>query len=214
MSNQVFPPPGASVGLAWNNRRSQEFATMQQRAVSGRRVAVAQRLYPIRRWKWTFKKLEASGSGYANQFRAVMSFFLFHRGSYESFLIEDTEDNQLTDQVIALTEAGRTEYQIVRGYGTGTTSAYYEPITEIKNPNSAVVKINDGTPLTYPAGFSIDAHTGVLTLVTPPGITGHTIKVTTPFYYRAHFANDESEQEQFLMTLWRWENIEMLSERR
>ncbi len=101
MSNAVYP---TLTGLTFNVKKSPQFHTETQRAVSGMEARAAFMAYPL----WTFglsydmlRRGTFQGAAYT-EFDNLVGFFAARRGSYDSFLFTDPEGH-----LVGLTQASQ-----------------------------------------------------------------------------------------------------------
>lgn len=102
---------------------------------------------------------------------AVIAFFEARRGRLQAFRFRDPVDcasgppslaPAATDQLIGAGDGVRTQFPLTRVYGTGA-DAYVRPIAK---PVAGSVRVAvNGAEVT---AFSVDASSGVVTLMTPP----------------------------------------------
>lgn len=212
MSDEIFPPTAAAISIAWSNTRTAMFTTLIRTTSTHREHRVSSSTLPRWRWLWQYKKLSADGT-VNDALRAVVAFFLERRGAYDSFLIKDTEDYAMTDQVIGLGTGSKRAFQIIRTY-SGAGASFVEPIENIKLSTLSVQKQISGTwtnqTLTTDYVYS---GAGIITFNADKiPADGQGVRVTLgEFYRRVRFETDEQEMEQFLMQLWRLQEVRMLS---
>jgi len=146
-------------------------------------------------------------AGMGDMVDAVLGFFMLHRGSFESFLIQDTQDWQLVDQPIHPPGGAKgtpnERMQVIRTVG----NLFIHPIYDLDNPSNLVLKEN-GTPI--PAGQWTLENNGVIKFTTAR-TPGSSITITGKYYYRVRFEEDEFELEEVREKLWRTQEISMVS---
>src|SRR4051812_38528020 len=99
MSTAAFP---TLAGLGWDVIRTPLWQNITQQAVSGKETRVALWSYPRHQWELTFDVLRQGtvhGTAYT-EFAQLFGFFNARRGSFDSFLYQDADDNAVTGQGI------------------------------------------------------------------------------------------------------------------
>ena len=61
-----------------------------------------------------------------------------------------------------------------------------------------------------PAGYSVDADTGIVTFATPPP-AGQLVTADFTYRFRVRFADDTAEFENFMYQLWQLKQIKLQS---
>ncbi len=126
---------------------------------------------------------------------ALIAFFEARRGQLYGFRWKDWADYRssgalddvgISDQVIGTGDGATTEFQLVKTYVSGGSSY----VRDISKPvaGSVVVGI-DGVAMTEGTDFSVDAKTGVVTLVTAPS-SGATVSAGFEFDVPVRFDTD------------------------
>jgi len=186
MGNAVFP---ALPGLAWGVRKAPIWRTEVQESVSGQELRWSSMTYPRYRITLAYEFLRAGG-GYA-ELQTLIGFFNARRGSWESFLWLDPDDNTVADQAIGTGTGAQATFAVYRSLG-----GFGEPVLSFVSP--PVVKV---AGVTKAAGADYSIASGLLTFAVAPA-AGATITWSGQFYKRVRFERDETEFEQFLRDLW------------
>lgn len=187
MSNAVFPTlPGVDMEVT----RAPEFKTFIRETASGREYRGRTMLYPRYERILRFNVLGDSGAWY-DGYRTLLGFFNARGGSFDSFLLDDEDDNSVTAQIIGTGDGTTTAFQLLR-----TLGGFAEPIYDTKVAPSIY---DNGTLRTAVTHYSISA--GLVTFVTPPAV-GHVITWTGTYYWRARFKEDRLEFTRFMRQLW------------
>lgn len=196
MSNAVFP---TLPGLKWGIKKMPQWSTRAQKSASGRELRGSFYSFPIWHFSLSFEVLRA-GTAF-QEIQTLIGFFNARRGSFDTFLYEDPDENTVTNQlVVSSTTAGVKKYQLVKPYG-----GFVEPIGAVK-----------GTPTIRLNGIVQDPSTYVITDLgevdfNSPPAAGQTLSWTGSYYYRVRFKKDEEEFEQFMKDLWQASRIEFQS---
>lgn len=197
MSNDVFP---ALPGLAWSVVKRPTFATIVQRAASGREVRAALQSFPIWEWQLAYDLLRDDA---ASALRTLMGFFLRRQGAYDSFLFRDPSDNAVSDQPIGVGGNGATTFQLVR-----TLGGFVEPIFDLDGPPG--VKVN-GTPRVLGVDYTT-TNDGRIAFATPPAV-GAAITASFGYLFRVRFKEDLAEFNNFAFRLWELQQLELVGVR-
>jgi len=202
----IFP---ALPGLGWSVTKMPRFAGRIQNAVSGRELRVLDQPYPIWTWtltysllrdKWDTRAATGSGVGY-DELRTIAGFFLQQQGTFQPFLFDDPTDNAIAAQVVGTGDGSASAFQLVRSMG-----GFAEPMTA---PN-ALTAIHFNGVRQDPAGYTVDADTGLVTFTAPPP-AGQVITADFTYRFRVRFADDSAEFENFMYQLWQLKQIKLQS---
>jgi uncharacterized protein (TIGR02217 family) len=134
------------------------------------------------RWAHSRRRYNASyGVKSRADMQAVLAFFEERRGRFHAFLWRDALDFSSGtgaptpfDQGVGTGDGARTAFQLVKRYGAAF-DPYLRPITK---PVAGTVRVAVAGVETE--DFSVDAVTGVVTLVDPPGVG---VAVTAGFLF-------------------------------
>ncbi len=193
MSNQVFP---TLPGLTWNVVRAPQWATRIQKAVSGKEFRSAWMSAPIYTFRLSYEVLREAAS--FQEIQQLVAFFNNVRGSFDSFLYSDPNDNSITAQNFGTGNGVQTAFQLMRGYGGNL---------------EAVGQLN-GAPSIYlngvlqAAGFTVGSN-GLVTFTTAP-VAGSALTWTGSYYYRCRFLQDTLEFNEFMNNLWEAKKVEFI----
>ena len=83
---------------------------------------------------------------------------------------------------------------------------FAEPVTA---PNAVAAIYLDGVSQD-PAGYTVDADTGLVTFLTPPP-AGQTVTADFTYWFRARFADDTADFENFMYQLWQLKQVKLQS---
>jgi uncharacterized protein (TIGR02217 family) len=196
-------------GLAWSVTKAPRFATRIQRAVNGRELRLLDQPYPIWTWtltysllrdKWDARGAGGLGAGY-DELRTMAGFFLQQQGAFQPFLFGDPTDDTVTAQPIGTGNSSASVFQLVRSMGGSA-----EPMTA---PNTVSTIYFNGVRQA-PAGYAVDAATGLVTFTTPPP-AGQLITADFTYRFRVRFSDDTAEFENFMYQLWQLKQIKLQS---
>jgi uncharacterized protein (TIGR02217 family) len=196
-------------GLVWSVSKTPRFATRIQRAVSGRELRVVEQPNPIWTWTLTYTLLRdahdtraASGPGVGHdELRTLMGFFLQQQGAFQPFLFDDPTDDQVNGQALGTGDGSAAMFQLAR-----SMAGFAEPITA---PNAVSAIYFNGVRQSV-SGYDVDSTTGLVTFASPPA-AGQLITADFTYYFRARFADDTAEFENFLYQLWALKQIKLQS---
>lgn len=184
-------------GIKWGSTKTSIWSTKVQKSASGRELRAAYYSYPL--WKFSLS-YEVLRSNALNELQTLIGFFNARQGSFDSFLYQDPDDHDVTDQAFGLGDGVTTKFQLARSYG-----GFVEPVVA-----------TSGTPLIYVSGvlktptthYTLDD--GLVTFATAPA-SGAVLTWTGEFYYRVRFLQDSADFEKFLHQLWSLKKIEFQS---
>ena len=199
MTAAIFP---AMPGLKWGTVKSPMWATGIQKTASGRELRAA--FYSFPRYKISLG-YEVLRSGALAELQAMVGFFNARKGSFESFLYLDPEDNAVVDQQFAVGVAGQTQYQLVRTYG-GYVEPVLAPQLVVHGGTGPVVKVNGVVQTT---GVDVAAD-GLVTFATAPA-AGAALSWSGSYYWRCRFMQDSADFDRFLYQLWALKKIELIT---
>lgn len=192
MSNEVFP---TLKGLSWACSKTPVFATKIQEAVSGREVRLAQRANPMWRFKLSYEFLEGMRVAGVSELEKLLGLFMRHRGSFDSFLYTDPNDDDVVDQSIGIGNGVNKSFQLLRTWG-----GFTEPVTNV----NAIVNVKVGGVIT--TAYTISK--GLITFTTAPA-AGKSITWTGSYYYRARFSDDYLDADTLAQDLWEAKKVDL-----
>jgi len=195
MSNAIFP---VMAGVSWGVGRSPSFNTNVHRSASQREARGALAAYPL----WTFSlAFEVLRSDLAfTELQTLGGFFLARRGSFDSFLYSDPDDNAVTAQLFGLGDGVTTQFQLVRAWGS-----FVEPTMAI---NGAAQIYIAGVLKTLTTDYTIDG-LGMVTFVAAPAAAA-SLTWTGAYYYRVRFTKDMADFTKFMKNLWELKSLEFV----
>jgi uncharacterized protein (TIGR02217 family) len=193
MSLAVFP---ALAGLEYPVVRAPIFKTLTQESASGMETRTALQLYP--RWRWTlsFNFLRDDSN---NEFRTLVAFFLARKGSFESFLYHDPDDNAVLGQQVGIGDGTNKIFQLVRTFG-GFTEPILSPLLVTIYINGVALSPADWT-YTGPGQVQLNA------------APGHGVSVTADlsYWWPARFVLDQYDFSKFMDRLWEQKKLDFIS---
>lgn len=200
-------------GLEWEATKKPVFRTKIMESVNGRELRASYQAEPKYEINLSYAFLrEWKGK---NELQQLESFFLTHRGSFDSFLLNFHEDNEFECEFV--------------GDGVTTTFQLYKQLHHLKIPLSHTKPQDLGAidPLMWNADsnklmWNIDplvlmwsfGHVGItsngLLVLSAPLSVGQKIQVVGTYYYRCRFADDEQEYTHFLSKLWKAKKVNLI----
>ncbi|HZT87386.1 MAG TPA: DUF2460 domain-containing protein [Stellaceae bacterium] len=190
MGSAVFP---SLIGQGWSVKKTPNFATRVQRAVSGRELRVLDMPCPLWTFTLTFNYLPAA------DLDTLMGFFLSRQGAFDTFLFDDPTDNRASAQPIGTGDGAASVFQLGR-----TLGGFYEPVTA---PNQVAAVYFNGIAQ---SGYSVDAATGLVTVAAAPP-AGVSVTADFTYYFRCRFSDDAAEFENFMHNLWQLKQLQFQS---
>lgn len=203
MSNLVLPNikgKGFDIirTVIWNN-------TIQQ-TVSGKEVRVNNGwTYPKYQWDVTYNFLRSDNDN--NEFQTLLSFYNTMRGNYDSFLYNDSDDNNVINQNIGSGNGVTTSFQLVKSFGS-----FVEPIYAPNNVTNVYVNgvIISNIYWTISNWGSSDA--GLLKFVNSyVPANNSSITVDFSYYFPCRFSDDKVSFNNFMSQLWDCKKLSFVS---
>ncbi|MBF0402300.1 MAG: DUF2460 domain-containing protein [Magnetococcales bacterium] len=197
MSLAIFP---TLPGMTWEIKKTPEFRTSVQKAVSGREQRGAFRAYPVWLFSLQFDYLRAAGS--RNEYETLQGFILGRRGSFESFLFLDPTDSVCTDMPFGVGNGVQTVFQLTRAFGFHGGFSFTEPVENIRS--LVAIKINGVATGSYAVSAS-----GLVSFTTPPANEA-VLTWSGTFCFRCRFLDDTEAFGQTLPNLWDLQELKFI----
>ena len=207
MSTQVFP---TLTGLGWDIIRTPIWDNIQQQNVSGKSVRVANYTYPLYQWDLIFNGLRqgvVNGATYT-EFTQLMGFYNARKGSFDSFLYKDQDDNSVTGQALGTGNGTTTVFPLVR-----TLDGFIEPVFA---PNVvSAVKLNgvtqSGGSYTILAWGTGNANgPGNIVFNTPPS-AGVAVTADFTYYWPVRFLDDNLPFTKWISNMYDVKKLSLMS---
>lgn len=199
MTAAIFP---SMPGLKWGTIKSPMWSTGIQKAASGRELRGSFFSFP--RYKISLG-YEVLRSGALAELQAMVGFFNARRGSFESFLYLDPEDNAVVDQPFGVGAAGQTQFQLVRTYG-GYVEPVLAPQLMVHGGVGPRIMVNGAAQT---SGYTV-GEDGLVTFASAPA-AGAVLSWSGIYYWRCRFMQDSADFERFLYQLWALKKIELIT---
>ena len=205
MSNLLFP---TLRGISYPIVKTPHWKTLQNQTISGVKKFVQLYTYPYYDFTLNFSYLSDENSQ-ADDIHTLAGFYNRVGGASVDFLYADPffEDNTVTLQAIGDTDGSTKVWQLAHTYGGFTEPVFgiiETPEVFLRNKSTGIV-----TPLTEGTDYNVSS-LGVLTFENAPS-NGNVILWTGKWYYRCHFAEDETELEQIFYGGWALEELTLES---
>ena len=205
MSDLLFP---TLRGLTYPIVKTPHWKTLQNQTISGVKKFVQLYTYPYYSFTLSFNYLSDTNSQ-ADDIHKLAGFYNRVGGASVDFLFADPlfEDNTVTLQAFGETNGSSTIFQLAHTYGGFTEPVFgilEHPELYMKNKSTSAI-----TNLTENADYTIDS-TGLVTFNRAP-INGYILLWTGKWYYRCHFAEDETELEQIFYGGWSLDELTLES---
>lgn len=180
-------------GLKAEREISTEFSTLIQRAASGRRTAMGQRMFPVHRFNLRYEFLRAKPS--VAEMQALRGFFNARRGALEPFYLQDPDRCRVAAQIVGLGEAGRTVFPLVYGEGGSI-----DRIGGVDLTGQAPVALVNGalTNATWTRNCMV---------LQAPAAAGTTVAWSGAFFFHVAFVDDKLTLKRFLDQLYSAEGV-------
>ena len=201
MSNlSIFP---TLPGMTWEIKKTPEFRTSVQKAVSGREQRGAFRAYPLWLFSLRFDYLQAAGV--KNEYESLQGFILARRGSFEAFLFCDPTDSVCTDMPFGIGNGVQTAFQLTRAFGFHGNFSFTEPVEHIKTLTA--IKVN-GITKSAPGDYTISS-TGLVTFTNPPAVDV-VLTWSGEFFFRCRFLDDTEDFGQTFPDVWDLQELKFI----
>ena len=182
MSTAVLVQP---VGVGYPVSRASVFDTTKQIAISGKETRIARQTSPRYTWSFDINVLRSSPAYSATEFAYILGFFNARLGSFDTFLYQDADDNQVIGQQIGIGDGATTTFQFVRSLG-----GFVEPILA-PNYTAGVEVFLNGVLQTSGISFSAwgSANPGQVVFATAPA-SGVVITANINYYWPCRMVDD------------------------
>ena len=117
MTNRYFP---TLPGLNWSNKKTPIWSTNIQTSASGKELRASYYSYPKWQFSLSYEFLRENGEA---ELQALIGLFNQCRGSFDTFLYTDPDDNAVVDQVFGIGDGVTTKFGLARSY-----AGYIEPV--------------------------------------------------------------------------------------
>jgi hypothetical protein len=157
----------------------------------------------------------------AGELRRLLGFYMMVGGQLGRFAFDNTDDDYIKGQVIAITDGVKSAYQLVRTLADAAGPSLYnssggntEPIGLWNDLATFNVYLDSGTgpTLISPVSYSVTNTPGNVTVTftsAPPA--GETMTVDMGYYYYCKFATDMLEFEKIMDQRWMNPSIKLQS---
>lgn len=209
MSTEIFPGPTDLPGVTFNIKRTPQFQTRIQVAISGAETRIADWSFPRYSYELQFEFLRNNAT--YQELQRLSAFFLARRGSFDSWLFDDVDDNTVTGQAIGIGDGATFDFPLVRSYGAPGHPAWLDTIGA---PNVVSAVYLDGVVQTVTTDYTVsvwgDATPGVISFVSAPG-GSVVITADFTFYWPCRFVDDLLDFEKFMSFLWKAQKVKFMT---
>jgi uncharacterized protein (TIGR02217 family) len=196
MSNALFP---TLPGLGWSVIRTPMWSTNIQHTTSGREIRTAFFSYPIYKYSLTYEVLR-QGAAFL-EWQALMGFFNARNGAFDSFLLDDPNDNTVAAMPFGTGDAVDTTFQLGR-----TLGGFFEPVF---NTHATPQIFKNGVLQTVVTHYTISS-SGLVTFVTAPAAAA-VLTWTGTYYWRVRFNDDTVDFENFMSQFWAAKKVDLVT---
>jgi uncharacterized protein (TIGR02217 family) len=207
MTTLVFP---TLRGLGYSLTRASIWKTRTQPSISGKETRLADWSSPRYRWDMTFNFLQqgAFGGQQLSEMATLLGFYDQMCGGFNTFLFQDSDDYQVTSQVIGTTDGINTGFQAQRTFGGATMPVLaINAVTALSVGGQAV-----NGPFTFnPWGYSGTA--GGPGYIFLPSVypAGEQIVASFSYYFPCRFDADQCEFEKFASNFYALKKLSIMS---
>ena len=193
MSSLVFPT--GFTGLQLIQKRTPQWNTQVQSAVSGKESRLNKRSSPLMLYELAFEVLRDDLA--VSDFRKLVGFFNAVQGSFDTFLYTDPYWNTVAAHQFGTGDGSTKSFQVTSTFKDATGFGWPEAI---QNFNGTPQIFNNGTLQTITTQYTMSG-TGVVTYVTAPGV-GVALTWTGSWYYRCRFMDDTLDVTEIMSRWW------------
>ncbi len=190
MSTLVYP---SLPGLSWSVFRRPTFDTLVRTSQSQREVRSQLVTETLMEFDLTYEYLSQADVA------TLMGFYCRMRGSYDTFLFDDPEDDSATNVQIGTGDGSTTTFTAQRSLGASTR------VVDYLNAVSAV------TVGGSPASYSVVLPNQIQLSVAPAA--GAAVKASFTYYWKVRFVDDSYSFEEFMYNLHQLKKVSFRSAR-
>lgn len=171
--------------------------------LTGYEVRGKLRAYPLYAFKLTFNYLLDKLNDKNSDLKTLMGFYNRVGGSFDNFLLQDPDDNTVTNQVIGIGDGTTNVFHLVK-----TMGEYTEPVYGVI-PNDIEIYINSvrTTLVTVNTHGTVSFGSGQVPHM------DDVISWSGPFYYRVIFDEDSNDFERLFRGVWDLKDLKFLTDR-
>jgi uncharacterized protein (TIGR02217 family) len=199
MTLPVFP---SLPGLMYPVKRSANWSTVKQDALSGKRTRYPLWTYPTYTWEVSYDFLRTAAAFL--EWQTLEGFIKSVQGPAQLFAYLDPNDSVATAQSFGLGDGVTTTFQLVRSLG-----GFAEPVFLPVLAGGLVTQVTAaGTPTT---AYTVSAY-GVVTFASPPA-NGAALAWTGTFQFGCRFEDDATGFSNFMSGLFELKSLKFSSEK-
>ncbi|WP_457425679.1 DUF2460 domain-containing protein [Roseateles sp. P5_E7] len=180
MSTAIFPK---LAGLSAERSIGAAYSTRVHRAVSGRRSAMGERLFPVWRFQLRYNFLRVADVA------SLRGFFRARQGALDPFYFRDETNHAVIAQTVGLGAPGLRTFPLAYNEGGAV-----DRVGAVDTTGTAPVALVNGSPVA--ATFGRDTLT-----LSADAATGATVAWTGSFFYHVAFADDNLDLKRFMYQL-------------
>lgn len=204
MSSLIFPT--GFTGLQLVQKRTPQWNTQIQEAVSGKETRINKRSSPLMIYELSFEILRDDLA--VSDFKRLIGFFNAVQGRFDSFLYTDPYWNSVAAHSFGTGDGSTKSFQLTATYRDATGYGWPELV---QNLNGTPSIFNNGTLQSAPSQYTLSS-TGVVTYVTAPA-AGVALTWTGSWYYRCRFMDDSLDATEILAKWWQLKKLALRSVR-
>jgi hypothetical protein len=219
MSDDIYP--SNLPGITWNIPRAVNFSTSIYEALSGAERRIRHRQAPKYRVELAYEFLREDGDW--AELQTLLGFYVDRDGPFDSFLFRDQYDGVVNDVQFGTGDGVTTQFQLVRKLGN-TLQAVHNPEATLAIgqvwfptigddarfwPQPAGVWPDDDVEYTpLDGGWSLLPN-GLVQFASAPS-EGKELRWTGRYYYRARFADDTFNYNEFMRRLFETKKVALV----
>jgi uncharacterized protein (TIGR02217 family) len=179
--------------------RTPTWSTNIQKTVSGREVRASFFSVPIYTYSLTYEVLR-QGAAFL-EWQALFGFYNARGGAFDSFLLDDPNDDTVTAMNFGTGDGVTTTFQLGRSLG-----GFFEPIY---NTHSTPLIYKGGVLQTVVTDYTISS-SGLVTFVVAPAAAA-ALTWTGTYYWRVRFSDDSIDFENIMYQFWAAKKVDLVT---
>jgi hypothetical protein len=198
MTVPVFP---TLAGITYPVKRTQNWSSVKQDALSGKRIRLSLFTYPTYSYEAQFSFLRSDTNDL--EWQTLSGFISQLNGPTNLFAYNDPDDNSVTAQAFGTGNGTSTYFQLVR-----TQGGFIEPVFLL---NGTPTLYGNGTPYVAGVDYNINASGNVSFLYAPAN--GVALTWTGNYYWGCRFDTDTTDFSKFMYELWELKSLKFTTEK-
>lgn len=200
VSTELFPGSLGSAtalpGLTYSIHKRPTFSTSVYKGTPGVSVRRANMQYPIWEFDLTYEFLRDNVN---NEFQTLCGFFMSRLGGFDTFLLKDKDDYQVTGGSLGTGDGVTTQFPFLRSFG-----GFKEKVGQVDNGLTVNIYVN-GVLKTAGTDYNIVLPNLVVFVSAPAAAAA--ITADFQFFFNCRFQEDTADFDKFADTFWELQKI-------